>query len=77
MPLFRQGNIGQTVQDLQALLNFAKPIPPLLKADGMFGPKTHSRVTEFQRQAALMADGVVGPKTGTALASSVFSKLSK
>jgi peptidoglycan hydrolase-like protein with peptidoglycan-binding domain len=76
-PLVRQGNTGQTVRNLQTLLNFVKTFPAMLAVDGIFGPRTHGRVTEFQRQAALLVDGVVGPRTAAALASAAFSKLSR
>ena len=39
-----------------------------LNPDGSFGPKTHSRVVEFQSQKNLARDGVVGPITWEALA---------
>lgn len=38
-----------------------------LKPDGMFGPKTQSRVLEFQRLHKLNPDGVVGTLTWAAL----------
>jgi hypothetical protein len=38
-------------------------VMPKLNPDGSFGPKTHTRVTEFQRQNKLVQDGVVGPVT--------------
>jgi peptidoglycan hydrolase-like protein with peptidoglycan-binding domain len=31
--------------------------------DGVFGPKTHARVVEFQRANGLKPDGLVGPNT--------------
>jgi 3D (Asp-Asp-Asp) domain-containing protein len=36
-------------------------------ADGIFGPKTYSAVTRFQREAGLDVDGIVGPQTKKAL----------
>lgn len=34
-----------------------------LKVDGIFGPKTSSRVKQFQSRNSLTADGIVGPLT--------------
>ncbi len=34
-----------------------------LAVDGQFGPKTHTRVKEFQSKSSLTPDGVVGPMT--------------
>lgn len=46
---------GEDVKILQAFLN--------LLADGSFGPKTRSKVIEWQATNGLTPDGVVGPKT--------------
>jgi len=59
---FRQGNSGQCVRDIQALLNFA-PYGPKLTVDGRYGPTTKSAVLRYQKPMGLVADGVVGPKT--------------
>jgi hypothetical protein len=63
----RTGSAGETVTYLQAQLNMLRPQPPALAVDGIFGPKTHQRVLEFQRAKSLAVDGVVGPKTWAAL----------
>lgn len=50
--------------ELQRLL-VAKGFP--LKVDGVFGPKTHAVVKQFQLVSALTTDGIVGEKTWLAL----------
>lgn len=40
---------------------------PVGSADGIFGPKTHAAVVEFQREHKLSTDGIVGPKTWEAI----------
>ncbi len=66
-PLLRYGNQGDGVQLLQQALNLAPSQQPRLSVDGIFGGKTHGRVTEFQGQNQLVADGLVGDKTHAAL----------
>lgn len=61
------GSSGQKVRELQSALNALPTIHPRLLVDGIFGPKTRSRVLEFQKQRNLKVDGVVGPLTWTAL----------
>ncbi len=67
-PSLRFGSTGPAVADLQKALNVAVSLLPKLKVDGIFGPKTHARVKEFQSSGHLALDGVVGPLTWAALA---------
>jgi Putative peptidoglycan binding domain len=63
-----QGSVGQEVKNLQTALNYHLPnAAPLLKGDGIFGPRTRERVLQFQNKHQLKADGIVGPKTHGAL----------
>jgi peptidoglycan hydrolase-like protein with peptidoglycan-binding domain len=55
------------------MLNLTVQVQPLLKVDGIFGPKTNERVILAQRRAGLVADGIVGPKTSKALVAAVLS----
>src|SRR5678815_5297062 len=61
------GSSGQKVRELQSALNALPTIHPRLVVDGIFGPKTRTRVLEFQKQRNLKVDGVAGPLTWTAL----------
>ena len=61
------GSTGSDVVLLQNTLNTKLAQTPLLKMDGIFGPKTLARVKQFQRANDLVVDGVVGPKTWAAL----------
>jgi len=66
--IIRIGSRGQEVILVQTLLNLAPPTNlPLLQVDGIFGPRTETRVREFQRNKGLAADGVIGPKSFAAL----------
>lgn len=67
MLLVRHGHRGTTVKSIQVLLNALTPVFPKLVEDGIFGPKTHGAVLQFQRQNNLSADGIVGPMTGRAI----------
>ena len=54
---------GADVRAVQDVLNFhIRRFEPLV-VDGVFGPKTHARVVEFQRANGLKPDGLVGPNT--------------
>jgi peptidoglycan hydrolase-like protein with peptidoglycan-binding domain len=61
--LISQGAQGADVRAVQDVLNFQiRRFEPLV-VDGVFGPKTHARVVEFQRVNGLKPDGFVGPNT--------------
>lgn len=64
-------SIGMSGPDVrlnqQALNKAGGSTLPRLAEDGIFGPKTHARVIEFQRTRGLKADGVIGPMTRAAL----------
>lgn len=70
----RQLSIGLTGDDVRQLQNWLNTIAqyrqpkfdtanPLLKTDGIFGPKTKARVVEFQSRNGIVGDGIVGPIT--------------
>lgn len=67
-PLLNFGSTGPAVTELQRALNMGGTFLPKLSVDGIFGPKTHARVKEFQSSNGLVRDGVVGPLTWEALA---------
>lgn len=61
--LISQGTQGADVRAVQDVLNFhIRRFEPLV-VDGIFGPKTHARVVEFQKANGLKPDGLVGPAT--------------
>jgi Putative peptidoglycan binding domain len=61
--LVRQGSKGADVRAIQDVLNFhIRRLTPL-DVDGIFGPRTHARVVEFQKANQLQPDGIVGPNT--------------
>lgn len=57
------GAVGAAVSELQNALNQLPTKLAKLTADGVFGPKTRSRVVEFQGDNGLETDGIVGPIT--------------
>jgi len=57
------GAFGAAVTQLQNALNQLPSKLAKLTADGAFGPKTRSRVVEFQGDNGLETDGIVGPIT--------------
>ncbi|HEX7176428.1 MAG TPA: peptidoglycan-binding domain-containing protein [Pyrinomonadaceae bacterium] len=72
--LLRFGHTGADVKHVQERLNilgayftiYGMEPPsrhPQLEMDGIFGPKTFTRVLEFQGQERLDPDGIVGPIT--------------
>ena len=64
-PTVRLGASGDTVKNLQRLLNGQTSLK--LKVDGKFGSQTDRAVKEFQRANGLRVDGIVGRETWTAL----------
>ncbi|MFC7373993.1 NlpC/P60 family protein [Brachybacterium sp. GCM10030267] len=56
----RWGSEGGNVEDLQSALN---DHGASLAEDGIFGPKTHAAVKDYQSSNGLQVDGVVGPET--------------
>ena len=68
--LLRTGSKGQEVRELQVALG--------IKADGVFGEKTHDAVLAYQRKHNLIVDGIVGPQTFAVLrASNISTDLSE
>jgi murein L,D-transpeptidase YcbB/YkuD len=59
--LLKMGSAGNSIKELQALLNKAGYNPGL--PDGKFGQQTKLAVIRFQRDKGLQSDGVVGPMT--------------
>ena len=57
--ILKQGSRGKEVKDIQEFLG--------LSADGVFGPKTHNKVCEWQKENDLVVDGIVGPATWNAM----------
>ncbi len=71
-PTLRQGAKGETVRELQYLLQKAEDIFPQIghplklnvgAIDGDFGAKTKAAVIKFQNYDKLTTDGIVGAKT--------------
>jgi peptidoglycan hydrolase-like protein with peptidoglycan-binding domain len=71
-PILRQGAKGETVRELQYLLQKAEDISPQIgnplklnvgAIDGDFGPKTKAAVIKFQNDRNIAADAIVGTKT--------------
>jgi peptidoglycan hydrolase-like protein with peptidoglycan-binding domain len=72
MVLLKNGSCGDEVRYLQEVLNLLIRTPPPLQVDGIFGPKTKTRVVQFQRTSGLVPDGIVGPLTTKALVGRVL-----
>ena len=66
-PLLKFGSLGDAVRLLQKALNLAPSLQARLAEDAVFGPKTRTRVVEFQGKHRLASDGEVGPITWAAL----------
>lgn len=65
----RFGSRGPAVVELQNRLNTLAPLlVPQLAEDGIYGPKTFSRVKQVQKLGSLEPDGVVGPLTWALIA---------
>ncbi|PVV06203.1 MAG: hypothetical protein B6D77_16405 [gamma proteobacterium symbiont of Ctena orbiculata] len=58
----QSGTSGLAVAYVQNLLNARMPPTPLW-VDGIFGPKTDSRLKQYQVRRRLVVDGIVGPMT--------------
>ncbi len=65
---YRQGSRGGSTKTIQRKVG--------AYADGVFGPKTASKVRSWQRRHGLYADGIVGPKTSRAMGIRLSSKKS-
>jgi peptidoglycan hydrolase-like protein with peptidoglycan-binding domain len=61
--MISQGMRGEDVRAVQDVLNFHIRRFQSLAVDGVFGPKTHAQVVEFQKANGLTPDGLVGPIT--------------
>lgn len=61
--LLKLGDVGADVKALQTMLNRRSSDQPKLVADGVFGPRTDTRVRVYQRRHFLTVDGEAGPKT--------------
>lgn len=59
-----RGSVGDRVANLQSALN---DNGAGLSVDGIFGPRTHQAVIDFQSENGLQVDGIVGPETRGAL----------
>lgn len=63
-PVLRRGSSGNSVRELQSLLNEAGAS---LSVDGFFGPATEPAVRNFQSSMGLSVDGIVGRQTWATL----------
>ncbi len=76
--IIAKGSQGQNVIKLQNNLNQLSTKYqniPILKVDGIFGPKTEEAVLEFQGLFNLTTDGVVGRYTWTAINEALSGKI--
>ena len=66
MPLFRRGDAGPAVGEVQAAL-VALQLLPQQPAEPVFDAPTDRAVREFQQRRGISVDGLVGPETWAAL----------
>ena len=66
----RLGQSGDTVQEMQQLLNRVG-MKPALQIDGMFGPRTDAALRKFQTENNIKVDGIFGPQSLQALQNSL------
>ena len=66
-PLLRRGSKGESVRDVQRLLQGKGYDLGPCGVDGDFGSATEKAVRQFQADHGLAADGIVGPETRAAL----------
>lgn len=71
MRLYRQGDQGEPVRDIQDRLS-ALAFPSEGDPRGIFGDATASAVRNFQASRGLTVDGIVGPDTWRALVASGY-----
>ncbi|TCS78629.1 peptidoglycan-binding protein [Tepidibacillus fermentans] len=69
-----RGSRGETVKDLQRMLNLAGY---KIKVDGLYGSETEQAVEGFQKLVGISADGVAGIQTYRSLKSYISSKTNK
>ena len=68
-PTLRKGSKGETVAEMQSMLNKLEYDLGSCGVDGDFGRMTEKAVKAFQKDHGLAADGICGPKTWTSLLS--------
>ncbi len=66
-PTLRRGDVGESVRQMQVLLNAAGFNVGRAGTDGIFGNATDDAVRAFQTANGLTVDGICGPKTWAAL----------
>jgi hypothetical protein len=59
----QQGSRGPVVQKLQRLLNRRLTPSPKLEVDGLFGPRTHQAVVQYQQRVSVAPNGIVDKQT--------------
>ena len=67
LPQLQEGDVGQTVKAVQAMLISEGFRCGPWSNDGEFGTDTKSAVQRFQRSRGLTQDGIIGPETFRAL----------